>query len=112
MSKVSSVTAIASCFLVGVQLAGCTRGESLRPLAQALSHAADACLYDVRDHGATFEKSAACSSMSSLAYAYISAGGFQDSTPPHIEVIAQKARATAWMARATSLAGNAQLKIW
>jgi hypothetical protein len=56
MSNVSSVIAIASCFLIGVQLAGCNRGESLRPFAQALSHAADACFSRVIfQHRAIFE---------------------------------------------------------
>jgi hypothetical protein len=114
MSNALSVTLIASCLLAGTLLTACKNDEDqrLRSTAEALSRSADECLYDVRDRAATFENSRPCSLMSSLASTYVSAGGFRDSTPADIELIAQKARATAWMARATALAGNRPLKIW
>lgn len=93
-------------------LTGCnSMTSSLRLAADALSHAADECLYDVRDRQLTWERSSHCASLSSLAANYIAIGGFQNE-PADIRVIAERARTTAWMARAASLPGGKGLTIW
>jgi len=88
-----------------------TENTSLQLAAEALSRSADECLYDVRDRHQTWEISRNCAALSALASAYIAAGGF-DKEPVKIRTIADQARLTAWMARATSLAGGAPVSIW
>jgi hypothetical protein len=90
----------------------CSSASSkLKPLAEALSNTADQCLVDVRDRGASFETSQNCSALGPLASAYIEAGGFQNE-PAEIRLVAERARTTAWMARAASLPGGKGLSIW
>jgi hypothetical protein len=74
----------------------------LRTAAEALSKSADECLLDVRDRKLTYAKAPNCSALSALAKQYIEAGGFRDNTPPEIDIVAERARATAWAALATS----------
>jgi hypothetical protein len=85
--------------------------SSQRVAADALTRAADACLIDVRDRDLAWERSTNCASLSSLADSYIALGGFQ-SEPAEVRVIAEQARATAWMARTVSLPGGKGLSIW
>ena len=80
-------------------LTGCRETNSSRRVAaDDLARAADACLIDVRDHDITWERSTNCQSLAGLAGSYISLGHFQ-SEPAEVRVIAERARATAWMAR-------------
>jgi len=88
-----------------------TEDARLQVAAEALSRSADECLYDVRDRKQTWEISRNCAALSALASEYIDAGGF-DQEPAKIRAIADQARLTAWMARATSLAGGARVSIW
>lgn len=88
-----------------------TTTARLQIAAEALSRTADECLYDVRDRHQTWEASRNCAALSALASEYIDAGGF-DKEPAKIRTIADQARLTAWMARATSLAGGKPLSIW
>jgi hypothetical protein len=83
----------------------------LRAAAEELSHAADECLYDVRDRRATYETSKQCKVLSVLAKRYIDAGGMRDE-PSDIALIFERARVSAWMARATSAAGGGTVRIW
>jgi hypothetical protein len=93
-------------------MTACSRtGPELRAAANALSRAADECLLDVRDRHLTWETSGNCKSLSPLASSYIAAGGFNNEADD-IRLIAEEARTTAWMARATSLAGGLPLSIW
>lgn len=103
-----SVLAAGLCILL---LACSDRSVRLRTVAEALSTCADECLYDVRDRHLTWEASRNCAALSTLASKYIEAGGFQ-SEPPEIALIAERARVSAWMARATSLANGKPLSIW
>ena len=88
-----------------------TANARLQAAAEALSRSADECLYDVRDRHQTWEVSRNCAALSALASEYIAAGGF-DKEPVKIRAIADQARLTAWMARATSLAGGKPVSIW
>ena len=93
-------------------LAGCKDTNSpRRTAADGLSRAADECLYDVRDRQLTWERSSHCAALAGLATNYISLGGFQNE-PAAVRLIAERARATAWMARAASLPGGKGLTIW
>jgi hypothetical protein len=83
----------------------------LQVAGDALSRSADECLYDMRDRHQTWEVSRNCAALSALASEYIAAGGF-DKEPTEIWAIADRARLTAWIARATSLAGGKPLSIW
>ncbi len=105
---------VVSIMISGVTIAAiaCSgTGPELRTAADALSRAADECLLDVRDRRFTWETSANCKSLSPLASSYIAAGGFSNEADS-IRIIAEEARTTAWMARATSLAGGQSLSIW
>jgi hypothetical protein len=42
----------------------------------------------------------------------IEAGGFDDKVPARIAVVAERARVSAWMARAVSASGNRRVTIW
>lgn len=100
--------------LVGMAISSISYGQSdsgLRAASEALSRTADECLYDVRDRNQSYERSQNCMSLSRLASRYIALGGFQNE---HVELklVAERARTTAWMARATSLAGGKPLSIW
>jgi hypothetical protein len=86
--------------------------SALRSAAKALSHAADECLYDVRDRRFTFESSRSCNALGALVMTYIEAGGMKPGEPVDIELIGTRARLSAWMARATSLAGGEPVRIW
>jgi len=88
-----------------------TANARLQVAAEALSRSADECLYDVRDRHQTWEASRNCAALSALASEYIAAGGF-DKEPAKIRAIADQARLTAWMARATSLAGGKSVSIF
>jgi hypothetical protein len=88
------------------------RSATLRATAEALSKSADQCLLDVRDRRLTYEMSRNCSALGALAGTYVEAGGFQPGVAADIAIVAEQARATAWMARATSLAGGRFLSLW
>ena len=93
-------------------LTGCSEATSSRRVAaDGLARAADECLYDVQDRQLTWERSSNCASLATSAATYISLGGFQNE-PAEVRVIAERARATAWMARAASLPGGKGLSIW
>jgi hypothetical protein len=96
-----------------VGLLGCTSDVRLKTTAEALAKGAEECLYDVRDRQLTYEKSPNCSALGALADQYIAAGGFRDDHYKNRShaFIAESARMTAWMARATSGAGR-PLSIW
>ena len=108
---------ILALILVVVASAGPTQFDfggqrtKLKAGADALSKAADECLYDTRDRGLTFERSPNCGSLRPLARTYIDAGGFHEE-PLEIKLIAERARTTAWMALATALAGGRVVAIW
>ena len=104
----SIVVAAATVFSV----TGCADNARLELSANALSKAADECLLDVRDRRMKYEKSPNCASLSTLSLQYIEAGGFRTETPAKYALIAEKARATAWIALATSESGNRLLRIW
>lgn len=103
------ITFVVASALVALTSCGGTAG--LRSAAEALSSAADECLLDVRDRRLTFERSPNCSSLSPLATTYINAGGFRHE-PADIALVAERARRTAWTARAVSLAGGTMLSFW
>ena len=93
-------------------LTACTMSNSkLKPLAEALSRTADQCLYEVRDKGASYETSQSCSALKAMASAYIDAGGFGGESA-EIALVAERARVSAWMARAASLPGGKGISIW
>ena len=100
--------------LVGVLVVSCDRERNLRlkTTAEALSRGADECLYDVRDRRLTYETSSNCAALGTLSMQFIEAGGFRDSTPTEYALVGERARTTAWMARATSAAGGRRLTIW
>lgn len=99
-------------FGTAVLLMGCRQANfELRAAADGLSRTADECLYDVRDRNLTWERSSNCASLSALASRYIALGGFQAENVD-VRLTAERARTTAWMARATSLAGGKALSIW
>ena len=98
--------------ICGLVVTACeTNSTRLRDAADALSKTATECLYDVRDRGVSYEGSRSCSGLSLLADRYIEAGGFQHE-PAEIALIAEKARVSAWMARAASLPGGRGVPIW
>jgi hypothetical protein len=91
---------------------GCSAANSkLTAAAEALSQTADQCLFDVRDRSLSYETSRNCSALGALSRAYIEAGGFQ-SEPAEIALIAERARVSAWIARAASLPGGKGISIW
>ena len=97
-----------------VTLLGCTSDVRLKTTAEALAKGAEQCLYDVRDRKFTYETSPNCSALSALSMQYIEAGGFREDhfkNKSHA-IIAETARMTAWMAKATSLARGRPLSIW
>ena len=96
------------CFLI----AACRSNTRAMMAAKALSEAADECLYDVRDRGLRYENASHCSALGPLAQQYIGAGGFQEGAPTDAALVAEQARAVAWMARATSLADGQPVSIW
>ena len=104
---------IAGLFIgIGVSTVSCRQTNAeLRAAADALSRAADECLYDVRDRNLTWEQSSHCGSLSALASSYIALGGFQNENA-EVRLVADRARTTAWMARATSLAGGRFLSVF
>ena len=117
MKRVAAALAC-SCVLAG---SGCApaapaapdaKTVRLRGLAESLAAGADQCLYDVRDRNYTYENSSYCALLTSLSSSYTAAGGFQPAVPPEIALIAEKATTTAWMARATSLAGGRPIRVW
>jgi len=94
-------------------LTSCSQHDTkLQITAEAFSRTADECLYDVRDRKFKYESSTNCHALGALSTQFIEAGGFRDETPDRIALIAEKARATAWMARAISAAGNRPLAVW
>jgi|CXWL01.1.fsa_nt_gi hypothetical protein len=98
-----------------VMLSGCldfASNNRLEVAANALSHAADECLYDVRDRKLKYESAPNCTALSALSTQYIEAGGFDKNTPAEYQLIAEQARTVAWMARAISASGNPALRIW
>jgi len=90
------------------------RAGDQRLAAEALSRGADECLLDVRDRDLTWEGSLHCASLARLVTAYIALGGFlgDEIVDARANLTAERARATAWMARATSLAHGQPLRIW
>lgn len=92
-------------------LVGCTTETRLKTTAEALAKGAEECLYDVRDRKLTYETSPNCNALGPLVKQYIEAGGFRDENRSHA-FIAESARTTAWIARATSAAGGRRLSIW
>jgi hypothetical protein len=102
----------AACVLAGLLVVGCEKHVRLKTTAQALARGADECLSDVRDRRLTYETSRNCAALGALAMQYIEAGGFHDQNPSEHALIAERARTTAWTARATSLAGGRPLSIW
>lgn len=98
--------------ILAFALTSCNSGSSrLRVAAEALSKSADECLYDVRDRNSSYDASPNCSGLRALSATYIEAGGFQRE-PVEIALIAERARVSAWMARAASLPGGKGLSIW
>lgn len=101
-----------------VFLSACHEGQCSQPAGtgrlriavEALQKAADDCLVDVRVPGVRFEASRNCAAMDELALDYFQAGGAD--APCDIELVFHQARAVAWIAKATSLAGGASLAIW
>lgn len=93
-------------------LAGCGRTSEQTMAVAALERTAEQCLSDVRDRGVRYEASQSCTALGALSQAYIEAGGFQDGSPPTTELQYERARKTAWMARAISEAGGRPLSIW
>lgn len=88
------------------------QGEA-RTAASALLRATEQCFYDVRDRDLTWEGSMDCQGLGSLASDYSALGGFGvQELDTDIVLIAEKARSTAWMARATSLSPGQPLRIW
>lgn len=102
------VLAASLCVLL---LACSDHNARLRSAAEALSKCADECLYDVRDRHLTWETSSNCAALGVLAKEYTEAGGFQHE-PAEIRLIAERARVSAWMARAISLANGRPLSVW
>lgn len=98
---------------MGMAMSSISYGQTnsdLRAAADALSRAAAECLYDVRDRNLAWERSSNCMSLSTFASRYIALGGFQDETT-EVKLVAERARTTAWMARAISLAGRKPISI-
>jgi hypothetical protein len=98
------ITVLSGCHWSGDRLLGST--------SHALLEAASMCLYDVRDRQLTYELSHSCTSLGGLAEEFIEAGGFVNETPDKYKIIGAEARATAWMARATSMRGGGPVRIW
>ncbi len=99
--------------LSSVLLTSCTDHETrLEITARGFAKTADECLLDVRDRQLRYENSPNCNALGTLSTQFIEAGGFDKNTPDRITLIAEKGRAVAWMARATSLAGNRRLSLW
>jgi len=84
----------------------------LADTAKALAKAADECLLDVRDRKLKYDKAPNCVDLRPLYVRHMEAGGFRPETPPQYALIAARAQATAWSARAMSEAGNVPVTIW
>ena len=81
--------------------------------ARALFYRAENCYYDVRDRGFTYEKSTSCLALPRVHKAFVELGGFQDGRLPiDVALMGERARSTAWMARAISSSGNPNITIW
>ncbi len=95
-------------------VSGCRDNRRLELAARALATSADSCLIAVRDRGAKYDECPDCRALDALATQYIEAGGFDPNrpAPARIELIAERARTTAWMALATSASGGRTLSIW
>src|SRR5207237_1821683 len=101
---------VAWMILASAPLSGCQASRShdrLERAARALSDAADKCLLEVRDRKLRYDTAPDCLALGALSKQYIEAGGtFGEDGPSKHALIAEQARTTAWMARATSEAGN------
>jgi hypothetical protein len=97
-----------------IALLGCQQPDSARLAAavEAFSKAADECLLDIRDRSMKYDRSSNCSSLGTLSRLYIDAGGGSSETPLQYEIVFERARATAWIARAISETGDSSLRIW
>lgn len=113
--KIMKQTLAMSLFFILLSITVCSLSEANQKLkhpAEALVKAADECLFDVRDRGKTYQSSSNCNALKTLSMNYIEAGGFQENTPDKYKLLGSRARMTAWMALATSLAGGQRISIW
>ena len=93
-----------SCVSVAVPDPQTPTDPQLAAAADALLVAADGC-YSSVSAGQSWEESRNCAALQPLATSYIAAGGFQDE-PAAVALIGERARRTAWQARALECGGS------
>src|SRR5688500_5699208 len=114
LNRLCPIRFLVSCAaFVGVALTSCSEHETkLEITAKGFAKGAEECLLDVRDRKFKYETSPNCNALGTLSMQFIDAGGFDSKNPDRIALIGQKGLTSAWMARATSLAGNRRLSLW
>ena len=96
-------------------LASCQPSEStekLRLAALALNNSSVSCVEEVKTLKVKYETAPSCVALQALAKTYADLGGFGLNIPKEIEVVAERARVYAWMARAISASGDPHIAIW
>ena len=96
-------------------LGSCTASDShekLRIAALSLNNSSIACVEEVKALKVQYEAAPSCLALKALARTYADLGGFGGNIPRDIEVVAERARAYAWMARAIATSGNPSIEIW
>ena len=100
---------IISCALA---LVGCGTNEKTKITAEAFQQGAEKCLLAVRDKNQKYDEAPACNALNELSESYIAAGGFKDGESAETQLIAEKGRTMAWMARAISASGDPTISLW
>lgn len=97
----------------------CSSGEddrSARQAAQAFETQAENCLLDVRDHGQSYDSSLACRRLGDVSKRYVEATSADPANiPDDIELKFEQGLRQAWIAKALSLADEADrssLSLW
>ncbi len=76
--------------------------EKLEETVDDFSRTAEQCLLDTRDSCIKYEDSRFCQALGQKAEEYLNVGGWYDDTPLEYEIIRERWRTSAWMAKAIS----------
>lgn len=89
--------------------AGTSRAASI---AEALNASAQQCVEQVRGTGVSYESAAACRNLRPLAQQYGALNGWGSEVPAETRLVAERARAYAWMAKAMACSRESMDAIW
>jgi len=94
-----------------ILITGCKleENEELKKSVYALSTIADECVLDVRDREMKYDKSNNCQKLWTLVDDYMKKWGGLEDTPKEIEIIFERVRVSAWMAKALSAGSDSSI---